>query len=82
MKQGSGRPVLTVDTLQAFDRIGEALKASGISLEELLASGREFRAEIVRERYGLAEAPASSASPETSADQAGTDEEANPTGLV
>lgn len=82
MKQGSGRPVLTVDTLQAFDRIGEALKSSGISLEELLASGREFRAEIVRERYGLTEAPASSASPETSADQAGTDEGVNPTGLV
>lgn len=73
---------MTGDAMTALDRIGEALKASGISLEDLLASGREFRAEIVRERYGLTEAPASSASPETSADQAGTDEGANPTGLV
>lgn len=68
--------------MTALDRIGGALKASGVSLEDLLVSGREFRAEIVRERYGLTEAPASSASPETPADQAGTDEGANPTGLV
>ncbi len=40
---------------EAFDRIGAALQASGISLEELIESGRELRGEIVRERYGLVE---------------------------
>lgn len=38
---------------EAFDRIGEALRASGLSLEELIESGREIRGDIVRERYGL-----------------------------
>lgn len=40
---------------EALDRIGEALKASGISLEELVESGREVRGDIVRERYGMPE---------------------------
>ena len=45
----SPRQVLT---LQALDRIGEALKERGISLEELIESGREIRAQIVEEEYG------------------------------
>ena len=40
---------------EALDRIGEALRASGISLEELIESGREVRGDIVRERYGMPE---------------------------
>lgn len=40
---------------EALDRIGEALRSSGISLEELIESGREIRGEIVRERYGMSE---------------------------
>ena len=39
----------------AFDRIGAVLQASGISLDDLIESGREIRGELVRERYGLVE---------------------------
>jgi AbrB family looped-hinge helix DNA binding protein len=39
--------------LKALDRIGEALRAQGASLDELMQSGREIRGEIVREKYGL-----------------------------
>ena len=45
----SPRQVLT---MQALDRIGEALKERGISLEELIESGREIRGQIVEEEYG------------------------------
>jgi antitoxin PrlF len=38
---------------QALDRIGEALKATGLSLDELIESGRSERAEIIRKTYGL-----------------------------
>ena len=56
---------MTGDAMTAFDRIGEALKASGVSLEDLLASGCEFRVEVVRERYGLDEGAPESAQQET-----------------
>jgi len=46
----SPREVLTVE---ALDRIGEALREQGISLEELIESGREIRDQIVEEEYGL-----------------------------
>ena len=39
----------------AFDRIGAAQQASGISLDDLIESGREIRGDLVRERYGLVE---------------------------
>jgi AbrB family looped-hinge helix DNA binding protein len=45
----SPRQVLT---MQALDRIGEVLKERGLSLEELIESGREIRAHIVEEEYG------------------------------
>jgi antitoxin PrlF len=45
----SPRQVLT---MQALDRIGEALKERGVSLEELIESGREIREQIVEEEYG------------------------------
>ncbi len=38
---------------EVFDRIGRALQDGAITMEELVESGRETRAEIVRERYGL-----------------------------
>jgi AbrB family looped-hinge helix DNA binding protein len=44
-----------VVTARALDRIGAALKEQGLSLEELIESGREERGELVRERYGLSE---------------------------
>ena len=46
----SPREVLAMD---ALDRIGKVLREQGISLEELLESGREIRGQIVEEEYGL-----------------------------
>ncbi len=46
----SPREVLAMETL---DRIGEALKEQGITLEELIESGREIRGQIVQEEYDL-----------------------------
>ena len=46
----SPREVLAMD---ALDRIGEALREQGITLEELIESGREFRGQIFEEEYGL-----------------------------
>jgi AbrB family looped-hinge helix DNA binding protein len=41
-----------VVAITALDRIGEALKEQGLSLEELIESGREIRGEIMDEQYG------------------------------
>lgn len=46
----SPREVLTVE---ALGRIGKVLREQGISLEELIESGREIRGRIVEEEYGL-----------------------------
>ena len=46
----SRREVIALD---ALDRIGEALRERGISLEELIDSGREIRGEMVEKEYGL-----------------------------
>jgi antitoxin PrlF len=46
----SPQEVLAVD---ALDRVGKVLKERGISLEELIESGREIRGEMVQEDYGL-----------------------------
>jgi antitoxin PrlF len=46
----SPREVLAMD---ALDRIGEVLREQGLSLEELIESGREIRGQIVQEEYGL-----------------------------
>ncbi len=43
----------TPDPLQLLDELGAALEAQGISLDDLIASGRDIRAELVREKYGL-----------------------------
>jgi AbrB family looped-hinge helix DNA binding protein len=45
----SPREVLAMD---ALDRVGKVLKQRGISLEELIASGREIRGEMVEGDYG------------------------------
>ncbi len=37
----------------ALDRIGEALRKRGISLEELIESGREIRGQLLEEEYGI-----------------------------
>jgi antitoxin PrlF len=37
---------------KALDRIGEVLREQGLSLEELIESGREVRGKLIKERYG------------------------------
>jgi len=39
--------------MQALDQIGEALRAKGLTLEELIESGREIRGKLIEEEYGI-----------------------------
>jgi hypothetical protein len=39
--------------MDALDRIGKALQKQGITLEELVATGRESRGRMLAEEYGL-----------------------------
>jgi AbrB family looped-hinge helix DNA binding protein len=39
--------------LRALDRIGETLREQGLTLEELIESGREERARLIEEQYGV-----------------------------
>ena len=39
--------------MKALDRIGEALREQGLSLDELIESGRAERDDLIRELYGL-----------------------------
>jgi hypothetical protein len=41
----------------ALDRIGDTLKDQGLSLAELIASGRQIRTNILQEAYGREEPP-------------------------
>lgn len=43
--------------MRALDRIGAVLKEQGISLDELMESGRDERGKIIKEKYGLSEEP-------------------------
>jgi AbrB family looped-hinge helix DNA binding protein len=38
---------------KALDRIGEVLREQGLSLEELIESGRSERDELLRTQYGI-----------------------------
>ena len=38
---------------EALDRIGKALQERGISLEELIESGRGIRGQLLEEEYGI-----------------------------
>ena len=42
---------------KALDSIGDILKEQGVSLEELLAAGRQIRTEMLQEDYGINETP-------------------------
>ena len=42
-----------VIAMQALDKLGDMLEEKGISLEELIESGRDIRGEIAKEKYGL-----------------------------
>jgi bifunctional DNA-binding transcriptional regulator/antitoxin component of YhaV-PrlF toxin-antitoxin module len=38
--------------LRALDRVGEVLREQGLTLEELIESGRQERARLIAEKYG------------------------------
>ncbi|HKP51923.1 MAG TPA: AbrB/MazE/SpoVT family DNA-binding domain-containing protein [Chloroflexia bacterium] len=42
-----------VVVMRALDQIGAMLREKGITLEEMMESGREIRGQIVKEKYGL-----------------------------
>ena len=39
----------------ALDSIGNDLKAKGVTLEQLIESGREIRSDLLEEEYGLSD---------------------------
>lgn len=41
--------------MAALDKMGTLLKEKGITLEELIESGREIRGELIEKEYGLTE---------------------------
>lgn len=42
-----------VVAMEALEKIGEILRENGITLEELMESGREIRGQLIEEEYGL-----------------------------
>jgi antitoxin PrlF len=42
---------------KALDSIGDILKQQGLSLDELIAQGRDIRTDLLQETYGLTEPP-------------------------
>jgi AbrB family looped-hinge helix DNA binding protein len=42
---------------EAFDRIGNILKEQGLSLDVLMAAGRQTRGELLQEAYDITEPP-------------------------
>ena len=42
---------------KALDSIGDILKEKGLSLEALIAQGRDTRTDILQETYGITETP-------------------------
>jgi antitoxin PrlF len=42
-----------VVAMKALDKLGEMLEEQGISLEELMESGRDIQGEIAKEKYDL-----------------------------
>jgi len=45
----------SIVAMRSLDQIGQALKEQGITLEELIESGRDIRGELIKEKYGLEE---------------------------
>lgn len=46
-----------VIAMEALDRIGAILNEQGITLEELIESGRDLRGDLVEKEYGLKAKP-------------------------
>jgi hypothetical protein len=40
-----------------LDSIGDILKKQGVSLEELIAQGRDIRTDLLQETYGITQTP-------------------------
>jgi len=45
----------SIVAMRSLEQIGHALKEQGITLEELIESGRDIRGELIKEKYGLEE---------------------------
>lgn len=41
------------DPMKLLDELGKILAARGVTLDDLIASGRDIRGEIVHEQYGM-----------------------------
>ena len=39
--------------IDALNKLGEILKERGLTLDELIESGRDIRGELIKEEYGL-----------------------------
>jgi len=48
----SRQEIVAMDTL---DKIGNLLQQQGVSLDEIIESGRELRSDLIQEHYGLDE---------------------------
>jgi antitoxin PrlF len=42
---------------KALDSIGDILKEQGLSVDELITSGREIRTDLLQETYGITQPP-------------------------
>ena len=42
---------------KALDSIGNILKGKGLSLDDLIAAGRDIRTDLLKETYGITEPP-------------------------
>ena len=42
---------------KALDSIGDILKEKGLTLDEVISSGRELRTDLLQEAYGITETP-------------------------
>ncbi len=42
---------------KALESIGDILKEKGLTLDELIGSGRELRTDLLQETYGITETP-------------------------
>lgn len=42
-----------VVAIKELDRIGELLREKGLTLEELIESGREIRGQMIRDKYNI-----------------------------
>src|SRR5918911_1088744 len=49
--------VVATKALEALDSIGDILKEQGLSLDELIAAGRDIRTDLLQETHGITKPP-------------------------